>query len=49
LPIRRSAVSSNARNQLVRPLGITVYIMPPYCTTPDDLDHVYEAIDAWPR
>jgi len=34
-----------ARGLLVRPLGSTVYIMPPYCSTADDLDLVYSAID----
>jgi adenosylmethionine-8-amino-7-oxononanoate aminotransferase len=34
-----------ARGLLVRPLGNTVYIMPPYCSTASDLDLVYDAID----
>jgi adenosylmethionine-8-amino-7-oxononanoate aminotransferase len=29
---------------LLRPLGNTVYVMPPYCTTAADLDRVYDAI-----
>jgi adenosylmethionine---8-amino-7-oxononanoate aminotransferase len=29
---------------LLRPLGNTVYVLPPYCATRDDLDQVYEAI-----
>jgi adenosylmethionine-8-amino-7-oxononanoate aminotransferase len=29
---------------LLRPLGNTVYVMPPYCTTARDLDRVYEVI-----
>jgi adenosylmethionine-8-amino-7-oxononanoate aminotransferase len=29
---------------LLRPLGNTVYVLPPYCTTAADLDHVYAAI-----
>jgi adenosylmethionine-8-amino-7-oxononanoate aminotransferase len=33
-----------ARGLLVRPLGNTIYIMPPYCSTADELDLVYEAI-----
>lgn len=33
------------RGLLVRPLGNTVYLMPPYCSTADDLDRVYDAID----
>lgn len=32
------------RNVLLRPLGSTIYVLPPYCVGPDDLDHVYEAI-----
>jgi adenosylmethionine-8-amino-7-oxononanoate aminotransferase len=34
-----------ARGLLVRPLGNTIYIMPPYCSTAHDLDLVYDAID----
>lgn len=33
-----------ARDVLIRPLGATVYVMPPYCTTPDELNAVYRAI-----
>lgn len=33
-----------SRNLLLRPLGNTVYVFPPYCTTADDLDRVYSAI-----
>jgi adenosylmethionine-8-amino-7-oxononanoate aminotransferase len=33
------------RGLLVRPLGNTIYIMPPYCSTASDLDLVYDAID----
>lgn len=33
-----------ARGLLVRPLGNTIYIMPPYCSTAGELDKVYEAI-----
>jgi len=32
------------RDVLLRPLGNTVYVMPPYCISDDDLDAVYEAI-----
>ena len=33
-----------ARGLLVRPLGNTIYIMPPYCSTAGELDLVYEAV-----
>ena len=32
------------RGLLLRPLGNTIYVMPPYCVTADDLDLVYDAI-----
>jgi adenosylmethionine---8-amino-7-oxononanoate aminotransferase len=32
------------RNLLLRPLGNTIYVMPPYCVTQDDLDEIYAAI-----
>ncbi|QXQ06206.1 adenosylmethionine--8-amino-7-oxononanoate transaminase [Sphingosinicellaceae bacterium] len=32
------------RGVLLRPLGNTVYVMPPYCIDDDDLDAVYDAI-----
>jgi adenosylmethionine---8-amino-7-oxononanoate aminotransferase len=32
------------RGLLLRPLGNTVYVMPPYCTTAGELDAVYAAI-----
>ena len=32
------------RGVLLRPLGSTVYVMPPYCTTKDELKSVYRAI-----
>jgi len=31
-------------NVLLRPLGNTVYVMPPYCTSDDDLGLIYDAI-----
>jgi len=34
------------RGLLVRPLGNTIYVMPPYCTSAGDLDLVYAAIAA---
>ena len=33
-----------AHGVLLRPLGNTVYVMPPYCISSDDLDHVYSSI-----
>lgn len=32
------------RNVLVRPLGNTIYVMPPYCIDDRDLDLVYGAV-----
>jgi len=32
-------------NILLRPLGNVIYVMPPYCVTPHDLDRVFSAID----
>ncbi len=34
----------NARGLVLRPLGATVYVLPPYCVTADDLDMAYDAI-----
>ncbi|GLH81027.1 adenosylmethionine--8-amino-7-oxononanoate aminotransferase BioA [Bradyrhizobium sp. SSBR45G] len=34
-----------ASDVLLRPLGHTIYVMPPYCVTPDDLDAIYAVID----
>ncbi|SIN60110.1 adenosylmethionine-8-amino-7-oxononanoate aminotransferase [Parasphingorhabdus marina DSM 22363] len=33
------------RNVLLRPLGNTVYVMPPYCIRPEELDQVYSVIE----
>jgi len=32
------------RDLLLRPLGNTIYIMPPYCIDEDDLDRIYDAV-----
>jgi adenosylmethionine-8-amino-7-oxononanoate aminotransferase len=34
------------RHLLLRPLGNTIYVLPPYCVTEDDLEVVYQAIAA---
>jgi len=34
------------RGLLLRPLGNTIYVMPPYCTTADELDGLYGTIAA---
>ncbi|HMK91140.1 MAG TPA: adenosylmethionine--8-amino-7-oxononanoate transaminase [Methylocystis sp.] len=34
----------NARGLLLRPLGQTIYVLPPYCVTAQELDLVYAAI-----
>jgi adenosylmethionine-8-amino-7-oxononanoate aminotransferase len=36
------------RGILLRPLGNTIYVMPPYCVTAADLDLVYDAIAGLP-
>lgn len=36
-----------ANGVLLRPLGNTVYLMPPYCVTSEDLDLAYGAIDGY--
>ncbi len=41
LPLRASLLK---RGILLRPLGATLYIMPPYCTTANELESVYAAI-----
>ena len=33
------------RDILLRPLGNVVYVLPPYCTAPEDLDRIYDVID----
>ena len=37
------------RKVLLRPLGNTIYVMPPYCVTAQDLDLVYAAIADAPQ
>lgn len=32
------------RDLLIRPLGNVIYLMPPYCSTADDIDRAWEAI-----
>jgi adenosylmethionine-8-amino-7-oxononanoate aminotransferase len=34
----------NSKNLLLRPLGNTIYVMPPYCITAADLEEIYAAI-----
>jgi adenosylmethionine-8-amino-7-oxononanoate aminotransferase len=34
---------------LLRPLGNTVYVLPPYCVTEDDLERIYDAIESAAR
>ncbi len=31
---------------LLRPLGSTIYVLPPYCVSTQDLELIYNAIDA---
>jgi adenosylmethionine---8-amino-7-oxononanoate aminotransferase len=33
------------RDLLIRPLGNVIYLMTPYCVTPEDLDRAYAAVD----
>jgi adenosylmethionine-8-amino-7-oxononanoate aminotransferase len=34
----------NRHDILLRPLGNTIYVMPPYCVTPQDIERIYGAI-----
>ena len=42
----RLQASFQSANVLLRPLGNTIYVMPPYCVAQDDLEKIYEAIRA---
>lgn len=37
------------RSVLLRPLGNTVYVMPPYCISDEELAYVYSVIEDWER
>lgn len=43
----KEAITQHFENRgiLVRPLGSTLYIMPPYCITEDELDEIYTAVE----
>ncbi len=41
----RLHASCLAAGVLLRPLGNTIYVLPPYCITASELDRVYDAID----
>jgi adenosylmethionine-8-amino-7-oxononanoate aminotransferase len=36
-----------ARGILVRPLGNVVYLLPPFCTTADEIAHTFDILAAW--
>jgi adenosylmethionine-8-amino-7-oxononanoate aminotransferase len=40
----RLMASFKASHVLLRPLGNTIYVMPPYCVARDDLNVIYDAI-----
>jgi adenosylmethionine---8-amino-7-oxononanoate aminotransferase len=40
----RLRATFQAANVLLRPLGNTIYVLPPYCVTDDDLSLAYDAI-----
>jgi adenosylmethionine-8-amino-7-oxononanoate aminotransferase len=42
----RLSASFREAHVLLRPLGNTIYVLPPYCVTRDDLETVYDAIRA---
>jgi adenosylmethionine-8-amino-7-oxononanoate aminotransferase len=37
------------RGVVLRPLGNAIYVMPPYCITPPELDRIYAAIAEAPQ
>jgi adenosylmethionine-8-amino-7-oxononanoate aminotransferase len=41
---RALAAHALERDVLLRPLGDTCYLLPPYCTTDEDLAHAYDVI-----
>jgi adenosylmethionine-8-amino-7-oxononanoate aminotransferase len=41
----RLSAAFMSRGILLRPLGSTIYVMPPYCITAEELDMIYGAID----
>ncbi|MBV9109615.1 MAG: adenosylmethionine--8-amino-7-oxononanoate transaminase [Gemmatimonadetes bacterium] len=41
---RELAAFARGQGVLLRPLGNTVYLMPPYCVTPDEVHDVYDVI-----
>jgi adenosylmethionine---8-amino-7-oxononanoate aminotransferase len=41
----RLAAAFRETNVLLRPLGNTLYVLPPYCVTSDDLAMIYDAIE----
>lgn len=43
---QRIAAHGLAEGVLLRPLGSTVYVMPPYCITPGELARIYAVVDA---
>ena len=43
-PCARASTISTWKGVLLRPLGNVVYILPPYCITPEELHHVFNVI-----
>jgi adenosylmethionine-8-amino-7-oxononanoate aminotransferase len=42
----RLSASFRESHVLLRPLGNTIYVLPPYCVTREDLKKIYDAIGA---